>query len=75
MGAVGIIILLLAIVAAAAVVILVVAAIVQVVRKPRLPLLLKIVWVYVLIQFPLIGSLVWFIFGDSINRALATGLR
>lgn len=75
MGAVGIIVLLLGIVAAAALVFLVVAAIVQVVRKPRLPLLLKIVWVYVLIQFPLIGALVWFMFGDEINGRLATGLR
>lgn len=69
----SILLMLLGAAAVAAIIGFIVIALIQVVREPRLPPVLRVCWVIVLVGFPIGGTLVWFGFGHEINRRILAG--
>ncbi|GAA1144568.1 hypothetical protein GCM10009672_14580 [Nesterenkonia lutea] len=60
--------------AVAVVVGFIVIALIQVLREPLLPPALRMCWVIVLIALPILGTLVWFVFGQSINERILSAI-
>jgi len=58
-------------IAIAVIVAFIVIAVIQVIREPGLPLLLRALWIIVLVAAPVLGTLIWFAFGQAINRRVA----
>lgn len=53
----------------------VVVALVQIVRRPFVAPLLRLLWVVVVIAFPVLGTIAWFAFGDRTAREVCLPRR
>ena len=70
MDSVSILAIVIGAVAAATVLFFIVMAAVQVSRTDSLSFVFKLVWVVLLISFPVITTMIWYLAGDRINATL-----